>query len=330
LRERRRAPGEEEVNGEAGSPESPPARGSPSLPQATAVYLRLVRLLVRLHDDLTLDAGSAEAVGTELVIQPPSVTLFHQVIGYLRRKPDPPAPPAGSFIEREGAAAASVALRWGSYLAVLADKDKPIWSETRSPGTSRIADSEMARINIEASSALAEWIDLYRKEPALYEKLALRAVAYLPVPKWKVTPAGTDFAMLAVPQVREQMTRAVPEAHLAKVRADAEALASRVFSNALINSAWRNGPVEEIHGGVSKGYPLDKRRISVAEERMLIGSAIDRLTVGMEIVRQLVAERPPRPWTQQVVPYGLAERMLITPVGWTLTEDSREVRLPSA
>jgi hypothetical protein len=78
---------------------------------------------------------------------------------------------------------------------------------------------------------------------------------------------------------------------------------------------------------VSKGYPLDKRRITVAEERALIGHAIDRLTIGIEVIRQLVAERPPNPWAEQVLPCRLAERMPITPVGWTPTETTREVRL---
>ena len=285
-------------------------------------------LAVRVNDDLVLDAGTTEPVGNELVINPPKVTLFGQVLAYLQRKPDPPPDAAGTFADHEGAAAASICLRWGSYFAVLADRDKPIWSETRSPGTSRISDSEMARINVEASAGLAEWVDLAREEPGIYEKLVLRALAYLSMPKWKEKPTGTDFAMLALPQVREQMLREVPEDRLAKVRADAEGHATRVFSNALVNSAWRNGPVEKVHAGVSKAYPLDRRRISVAEERSLMGSAIDRLTVGMEIVRQLAEERPPRPWAEQVVPYGLAERMLITPSGWSLTEESREVRLP--
>ena len=34
-----------------------------------------------------------------------------------------------------------------------------------SPAASRISDDEMARINIEASAALAEWIDLHRTDP---------------------------------------------------------------------------------------------------------------------------------------------------------------------
>jgi hypothetical protein len=60
----------------------------------------------------------------------------------------------------------------------------------------------------------------------------------------------------------------------------------------------------------------------------LMGSAIDRLTIGMEVCRQLAKETHVCPWSEQVLPYGLARQMLITPAGWTFTETSREVRLP--
>ena len=42
----------------------------------------------------------------------------------------------------------------------------------------------------------------------------------------------------------------------------------------------------------------------------------------------LAGERPPRSWPEQVLPYGLATMMPVTPYRWTLTETSREVRLP--
>ena len=61
------------------------------------------------------------------------------------------------MVGREGVAATVLVLRWGSYLAVLLDRDKPLWSAVRSQGISRISDEEVARINIEASAALAEW-----------------------------------------------------------------------------------------------------------------------------------------------------------------------------
>src|SRR5437016_5395616 len=100
-------------------------------------------------------------------------------------KADPPVRLAGSMVGREGVAAAALTLRWGSYLAVLLDRNKPVWPKVSSASTSRISDEEMARINIEASAALAEWIDLYRADPGgrVYEQLVNRAVFYLQMPK---------------------------------------------------------------------------------------------------------------------------------------------------
>jgi hypothetical protein len=70
---------------------------------------------------------------------------------------------------RESIAATAVAIRWGSYFAVLADADKPEWSAIRSPVESRIGDHEMARINIESSAALAQWIDI----PVMIETVSI-------------------------------------------------------------------------------------------------------------------------------------------------------------
>jgi hypothetical protein len=159
---------------------------------------------IRVNDDLLLDAGAVEdRNSSETIIHPPRVTLFHQVLSYLHAKPDPPASPTGLTAEAEGLAAAAVALRWGSYVAVLADRAKPVWSEARSQDVSRICHSEMARINIEASAALAEWVDLCRDSPVAYEQLVRRAVAFLPMPKARPRTTGVEFAILAVSEFRE-------------------------------------------------------------------------------------------------------------------------------
>lgn len=287
-----------------------------------------MHLRVRANDELLLDAGTVETAGSsELVIHPPQVTLFHQVLDYLRAKPDPPAPPR-STAESEGVVAAAVVLRWGSYFAVLADGTKPVWSAARSLGTSRISDSEMARINIEASAALAGWIDICREDRDQYEKLVRRALAYLPIPKLRPCLAGWGFAMLAMPDVAANMVEVANSKRVARLRADAEAHPSRLFANALVNTAWRNGPVEDIHAGNIGGFPLDRRRVTAGEERTLLDFAVDRLTTGMEVVQKLALERSGRSWAEKVLPYGLAGMMRITPTGWTLTEETREVRLP--
>ncbi len=254
------------------------------------------------------------------------MTLFRQVLDYLRAKPDPHAASEVPF-ENEGAAAVAVVLRWGSYLAVLADKAKPLWAEARSPGTSRISDSEMARINIEVSAALAEWVDLARQKRD-YDKLARRALEYLPLPKMRPTPDGSQFAILAMPDVAAKVVEATSTSQLTRARADAESHPSRVFANALVNTAWRNGPVEQIHAGEFRGYPLDQRRMTAAEEQSMLSTAANRLTTGMDTCRGLALERFGRSWSEQVLPYGLASSLLITPTSWTLTDNTREVRLP--
>jgi hypothetical protein len=178
-----------------------------------------------------------------------------------RWPPDPPKQPAGSMVGREGVAAAAVALRWGWYLAVLLDRDKALWPDVGSPGTSRISDEEMARINIEASAALAESIDIYRADRGgrRYEQLVNRAVAYLPMPKKRAKLKVTELGARAQPEMAARALELAAPAKVERVRADAEQHPSRLFANALLNTAWRDGPVESIHAGDFRGYPLDQR-----------------------------------------------------------------------
>ena len=88
------------------------------------------RLRVRVNDELVLDAGTSEELagqdGFERIIRPPDITLFQQVLAYLRQKPGPTARLVGSMAGSEGVAPATVRQRWGSYLAVLLDRDKPV------------------------------------------------------------------------------------------------------------------------------------------------------------------------------------------------------------
>jgi hypothetical protein len=292
------------------------------------------QLRVHVNQELVLDAGACEELavphGTELAIRPPSATLFHQVLTYLEAKPDPPKRLSGSMVGREGVAAAALILRWGSYLAVLLDRDKPLWPEVHSVSTSRISDEEMARINIEASAALAEWIDLFRVDPGgrFYEQLVNRAVFYLPMPKKTAKLKVTEIAALSDPEIAARVVQAADTARRARARSTAESYPSRVLANALVNTSWRNGPIEDIHSGEYRGYPLDQRRVTPTEERVLMGFVSERLALGMAVCLHLALERPRRPWSEQVLPYGLAEILMITPSRWTFTEASREVRLP--
>lgn len=289
------------------------------------------RLHVRVNDELVLDAGTFEEVSTprgpERVIHPPSTTLFHQVLGYLKTKPDPPAHPVGGAAALEGTVATALVLRWGSYLSVLLDHDKPVWDEVQSTETSRISNEEMPRINIEASAALAEWIDLFRQEKGngFYTQLVKRAAAYLPMPVATPNLRPDGFARLADPLIASQLIKEAGNRVL-KVLGYVERFPSRIFANALMNMAWRYSPVERIHSGQPKGFPLDQRRATLDEENEILGYVAGRMTIGMAICRGMLSEQPSRSWEEQIVPYALDRR--ICPTQWSLTEVSREVRLP--
>jgi hypothetical protein len=195
---------------------------------------------------------------------------------------------------------------------------------------SRIDDEEMARINIEATAGLAAWIDIRREDEGLYRQLVNRSVAYPPMltRTSKAKVSASAFAALADPTMATRLVHAVDPERLARVRADVAGHPSRVFANAMVNAAWRNGPVENMHVGSFQGYPITQRRVTPAEEKELMQPASDGLALGMTVCSVLAWEWLPRSWSEQVLPYGLATMMLITPYRWTLTETSREVRLP--
>ena len=161
----------------------------------------------------------------------------------------------------------------------------------------------MARINIDASAALAEWVDLFRadQDQRLYFKLVDRAVCYLPMPERKPKLDFNEFLALANPEISAKLVDACAAAYLETARA-MRSVSPPASSKMLTNHAWRNGPMEEIHAGAFREYPLDQRRITPAEERELMGFASERLALGMRICRRFSAEQPPRAWSEQACP----------------------------
>jgi hypothetical protein len=291
-----------------------------------------MKLEARVNSDLVLDLGRTD----ERVIHPPGTSLFHQVLSYLEAMPDPTGPRRGSEIGREGLAATAISLRWGSYLALLL-QDAPVCAAVKSPEVSRISDSEMARINIEASAALSEWIDISRADRGHYMRLVNRAVAYLPMPQRTSKRANRSsdavrvFEALSIQCVAEDFLAKQDPGRLAQARIKCAQHPSRVLANAFINAAWRNGPIESIHAGIHRPAPIDQRRITRAEERQLMKHTSTLLALGMDCVWGLqTIDESGRPWSEQVLPYALAEQYLITPARWTTTESSRDVHLYGA
>ena len=116
-------------------------------------------LLVRVNDELTLDAGWWEEGqdkdgDVQRYVHPPQKTMFEQIIEYLESLLPVQGYP-GLRLGEEAIAATAVCLRWGSYLAVLMDRDKPLWRQARQPALGRISDQEMARIMLHISNSVS-------------------------------------------------------------------------------------------------------------------------------------------------------------------------------
>jgi hypothetical protein len=285
-------------------------------------------LKIRVNDELILDAGQWEDGPDCRIIHPPARTLFEQLIDYLSDKPAPsdrPSPRVG-----EEAVAAAVCLRWGSYLAVLADRDKRLWPEARSVDLSRIHDSEMARINIEASAALAHWIELMRSHPERYRRLVQTVLNHLPLTLRNTTIAREPDPLftLAQPIMAARLVDAVQPSVLEKARAEVRAHPTRVLANAVINFCWRNGPVEDIHAGRLSAYPLLQRRIAPSEEQMLMRETSGRLAQGVMAISGLLCEKSDRSWPERVLPFHLVPYWMVTPSNWSLEQQTIDMRLP--
>ena len=146
-------------------------------------------LTINVNDQCAIDAGSWQECVEEdqtpyRLVSPPQTTMYRQVLSYLEETAkDMKAPPKSQLHFGEVAiATVAVCLRWGSYFAVLAKRDLPQWTAAYDPEVSCIGDGEMARINIEASAALAGWIDLMRADQQHFRKLVRAAVQLLPFP----------------------------------------------------------------------------------------------------------------------------------------------------
>lgn len=150
---------------------------------------QLHALTITVNDQLTVYAGYWQECVEEdqtpyRLISPPQTAMYRQALSYLEEAAKDMKAPAKSRLHFGEVAIATVAvcLRWGSYFAVLANHDLPQWTAAFDPEVSCIGDGEMARINIEASAALADWIDLMRADQQHFRKMVKAAVQWLPFP----------------------------------------------------------------------------------------------------------------------------------------------------
>jgi hypothetical protein len=295
-----------------------------------------IPLRIQVNEELRLEAGTwyqtTDKHGRCRVIEPPERTLFDQIIAYLDEKP--PIRSAGYCITREAVALAAITVRWGSYYAVIADATKPLWSESGAPEQSRISDSEMARINIEASAALERWIDLQKTDVNRYLQLVARALKYLPLARRNARRVresnGMCIRAAALKEGRDQILARGPHLSTYETKlAETRAHPTRVLANAVVHSCWRNGPVENVHAGGGSFVPLTLCRIPPDEDRALFRAFSDNLLEACSGIFWLIHDTSGDPWERRVLPYALGGVAfgIMFPQNWTVTEFTRRVVL---
>ena len=237
-------------------------------------------LTITVNDQLTIDAGYwQECVGEDQIpyrpISPPQTAMYRQALSYLEEATKDMKAPAKSRLHFGEMAIATVAvcLRWGSYFAVLANHDLPQWTAAFDPEVSCISDGEMARINIEASAALSDWIDLMQADQQRFRKLVKAAVQLLPFPIAHLDGSTYYSRFRALGSInsangRRSLMEAF-EKHLGSEwfeREKARVLINptRALANGILNEHWRNGSgIEDVHAGsVAPPRPLTQCRLT--------------------------------------------------------------------
>jgi hypothetical protein len=276
-------------------------------------------LSVHVSGALTLDAGACDARKDAGTILPPSVTMFDQLSDWLSRQSAPEPAPFSS--ETIGIGATALCLRWGSYLAVLLDRDKPLDPRIASPEISMVADSEMMRINIEFSSNLARLIRMLHEDEAGCYRLLHLAHQYLPMPGLRFGQCRDSFEALQLLSSHVFWKTAGTDLcdRLNRARPIVSQHPYRILANSMTLASWRNGPVEDLHCGWASGYSLKRRRATDRQSKELMSFTSGHLAVLFSRFRPWTQSPDPAPpWPENIAGIYISPRFTCS--SWTLTE----------
>jgi hypothetical protein len=304
-------------------------------------------LSIPVNAQLVLNAGwwqmyEEDNGSRSRLIYPPEPTLFEQILQYLETTLETsPLPPEKLFsLEEQAQAALAVCIRWGSYFAVLADQTKPLWSLAKQSYTSCIENAEMTRINIEASAAFEQWVDLMRTDFEHYCALVWAARNLpRPLPPLRVHRKKAQslecslfsfgLQYLRSPETRYQMTTSKgSEEQVEQKWQQIQMHPTRFLANGLVNMCWRNASgIENIHAGDYAAVPLLQRRITEQQDQMLAHKACEMVSIALETVQILIQEQGEDAWATRIFPFCFAPMVFSAPDNWSLDEKTRQVKL---
>ncbi len=303
-------------------------------------------LFIKMNDRCTLDAGYWQSGIDEdhipyRFISSPQTTLYQQLLTYLEEATkDQKAPPKNQLHFGEVAlATVAVCIRWGSYLAVLMRQEQPQWPPASHPNISCISDGEMARINIEASAALAQWIDLMRSSNQHFRKMVKAAIQLLPFPITHLDASLHYNRFRALSSFnsangRQYLMQAFErDFGTAWVEQEKERILlhpTRALANGILNEHWRNGSsIEDIHAGVYSPptLPLAQCRLTAEQETLLMRETSELFVPTIRALYNMVVKPSNETWPEQALPLAIAFK---PPIHWSLSEQTRDITLPDA
>ena len=194
----------------------------------------------------------------------------------------------------------------------------------------------MARINIEASAALSDWIDLMRADQQHFRRLVKAAVRLLPFPIAQLEGSTYYHRFRALSAfnsahgrrfLMEAFARDFGPDWLERQRAHVLVHPTRALANGVLNEHWRNGSgIEDVHAGsIAPPQPLLQRRLTRAQEALLMQETAELFVPTMRALYHTVAKPSEETWPELALPYALAFK---PPADWSLEELTREIALP--
>jgi hypothetical protein len=302
-------------------------------------------LMVNVNSRFTVDAGSWQECIEEgrtpyRLVSSPQTTMYRQVLSYVEETTRNEKVPPKSQLHFGEVAIATVALciRWGSYFAVLTNRDLPQWAAALDPEVSCIGDGEITRINIEASAALSDWLDLMRADQPRFRKLVKAAVQLLPFPITQLDGSTYYHRFRAFSAINsasgrrylmEAFARDFWSQWLEWEKARLLVNPTRALANGILNEHWRNGSgIEDVHAGtIVSPRPLTKCRLTRAQEARLLQETAELFVPTMRALYYVVGKPSEESWPEQALPYAIAFK---PPADWSLDEQTRKITIPGA
>lgn len=306
----------------------------------------IYRLKIRVTDQLLLDAGTLEEISGPdnskfRIITPAPQTMYQQVIDYLAdaTKQEKAPPQTAVDFQEVTYATLAVCLRWGSYFAVLAEKEVHDWTPLLQEEAPGIRDPEMARMNIEISSAFCQWLALIHTDNKQFRKLVKAALKFLP-PLSQITFDKESYkkelwirtffnSKAGRAELMESLQNKFGEDFILRKKEEITPHLMRTLANGVISETYRNGPIEGIHAGSYLPDLSVPSRISPFAENEVLATTAHRLLPTIHALYRIITKKTGETLEEKIIPYIF--RFILTnilfPLDWSLTEETREIRL---